>query len=91
MLIVVLVQSHARGLVMMRGIACRGLGTEGKFSTPNNTIKQNSIELCLIVLSSGGRIRTDDLRVMSPTSYHCSTPHLVTSSIEIGCKSTTFF
>ena len=24
---------------------------------------------------SGGRIRTDDLRVMSPTSYHCSTPH----------------
>ena len=24
---------------------------------------------------SGGRIRTNDLRVMSPTSYHCSTPH----------------
>src|SRR5579884_3132332 len=23
---------------------------------------------------SGGRIRTGDLRVMSPTSYHCSTP-----------------
>src|ERR1019366_5715621 len=22
----------------------------------------------------GGRIRTDDLRVMSPTSFHCSTP-----------------
>ena len=25
--------------------------------------------------SSGGRIRTCDLRVMSPTSCHCSTPH----------------
>ena len=25
--------------------------------------------------SRGGRIRTTDLRVMSPTSYHCSTPH----------------
>jgi hypothetical protein len=23
---------------------------------------------------SGGRIRTSDLWVMSPTSYHCSTP-----------------
>ena len=26
-------------------------------------------------LSSGDRIRTYDLRVMSPTSCHCSTPH----------------
>ena len=25
--------------------------------------------------SSGGWIRTNDLRVMSPTSYRCSTPH----------------
>ncbi len=25
-------------------------------------------------VGSGGRIRTGDLRVMSPTSYHCSTP-----------------
>ncbi len=25
-------------------------------------------------LSSGGRTRTDGLWVMSPTSYHCSTP-----------------
>src|SRR5581483_689400 len=25
-------------------------------------------------LGSGGRIRTGDLRVMSPTSCHCSTP-----------------
>ena len=25
--------------------------------------------------SSGEWIRTTDLRVMSPTSYHCSTPH----------------
>ena len=27
------------------------------------------------VLGSGSRIRTCDLRVMSPTSYHCSIPH----------------
>ena len=27
------------------------------------------------VSSSGEPIRTTDLRVMSPTSYHCSTPH----------------
>jgi hypothetical protein len=26
---------------------------------------------------SGGGIRTPDLRVMSPTSYHCSTPRYV--------------
>ena len=26
------------------------------------------------LVGSGGRIRTGDLRVMSPTSYHCSTP-----------------
>ena len=25
-------------------------------------------------LGSGGWIRTNDLRVMSPTSFHCSTP-----------------
>ena len=30
----------------------------------------------------GGRIRTDDLRVMSPTSYHCSTPR--SSMVAIG-------
>ena len=28
-----------------------------------------------LVNSSGGAIRTHDLRVMSPTSYLCSTPH----------------
>ena len=27
--------------------------------------------------SSGAQIRTEDLRVMSPTSCHCSTPHHV--------------
>ncbi len=26
------------------------------------------------LFGSGGRTRTCDLRVMSPTSYHCSTP-----------------
>src|SRR5437899_10072649 len=30
---------------------------------------------------SGEWIRTTDLRVMSPTSYHCSTPRRPTSSI----------
>ena len=33
-----------------------------------------------LFLCSGGRIRTSDLWVMSPTSYHCSTP-------QSGCKS----
>ena len=28
-------------------------------------------------VSSGGRIRTSDLRVMSPTSCHCSTPQSI--------------
>ncbi len=36
--------------------------------------------------SCGGRIRTNDLWVMSPTSYHCSTPRCV-----CDCKDTTFF
>jgi hypothetical protein len=30
-----------------------------------------------VSLSSGGWIRTNDLWVMSPTSYHCSTPQYV--------------
>ena len=30
-----------------------------------------------LIISSGGRIRTYDLWVMSPTSYHCSTPRYV--------------
>ena len=30
-----------------------------------------------LIISSGGRIRTYDLWVMSPTSYHCSTPRCV--------------
>jgi hypothetical protein len=31
----------------------------------------------IIFFSSGEWIRTTDLRVMSPTSYHCSTPRCV--------------
>ena len=34
-----------------------------------------------LFLCSGGRIRTSDLWVMSPTSYHCSTPQFCG-----GCK-----
>ncbi len=34
-----------------------------------------------LFLCSGGRIRTCDLWVMSPTSYHCSTPQYY-----CGCK-----
>ena len=30
---------------------------------------------CFWLLGSGGWTRTNDLRVMSPTSCHCSTPH----------------
>ena len=37
--------------------------------------KDNPFELSF--LGSGGWIRTNDLRVMSPTSYLCSTPHSV--------------
>ncbi len=35
----------------------------------------NDLRLSCRSVGSGGRIRTCDLRVMSPTSYHCSTPH----------------
>ena len=43
---------------------------------------------CCVVMfdlgvGSGGRIRTCDLRVMSPTSYHCSTPHRFTRSFDV--------
>ena len=31
----------------------------------------------VLCFGSGGRIRTSDLRVMSPTSYHCSTPRCI--------------
>ncbi len=31
-------------------------------------------------IGSGGRTRTCDLRVMSPTSYHCSTPQCLTAA-----------
>ena len=34
----------------------------------------SSIQRGLLPIGSGERIRTTDLRVMSPTSYHCSTP-----------------
>ncbi len=34
-------------------------------------------------VGSGGRIRTCDLRVMSPTSYHCSTPQRLLGSNSI--------
>ena len=40
---------------------------------------------------SGGRIRTDDLRVMSPTSYHCSTPHSLIPLRKSSAKLRTFF
>ncbi len=36
--------------------------------------KAQIISLCLKSLGSGGWIRTNDLWVMSPTSFHCSTP-----------------
>ncbi len=39
---------------------------------------------------SGDRTRTDDLRVMSPTSYHCSTPHRMFAP-KSECKYTNFF
>ena len=35
-------------------------------------------------VGSGGRIRTSDLRVMSPTSCHCSTPRRVHAHVYLG-------
>ena len=32
------------------------------------------VQTIALLFGSGGRTRTCDLRVMSPTSYHCSTP-----------------
>ena len=58
------------------------------------------------LLSSGDRIRTCDLRVMSPTSYLCSTPQYILKALRFvflkndansdifvfcRCKDTTFF
>ena len=40
-----------------------------------NIKKQVAIATCPSKFGSGGWIRTNDLRVMSPTSYLCSTPH----------------
>ena len=36
--------------------------------------RKKSSNLLLFFISSGDPIRTNDLWVMSPTSYHCSTP-----------------
>ena len=41
----------------------------------------------LLFFSCGGRIRTYDLWVMSPTSYHCSTPRY----LFLLCKGTITF
>ena len=38
----------------------------------------------------GGRIRTDDLRVMSPPSYHCSTPQLHVTITDLHCQQLSF-
>jgi hypothetical protein len=44
-------------------------------------------------VGGGGRTRTYDLRVMSPTSYHCSTPRYIISIFifvaEAGLEPTT--
>ena len=63
---------------------------ESKLSPGCPHKKSRTDVLLTFDLGSGGRIRTDDLRVMSPTSYHCSTPHSIISH-EIGCKNTNFF
>ena len=58
-----------------------------KFSNKNNSIKKDQQNADLF-LCSGDPIRTNDLWVMSPTSYHCSTPQ--SQSIPVlyfGCKS----
>ena len=47
--------------------------------------KSRTCVLLTFDFGSGGRIRTDDLRVMSPTSYHCSTPHSLISLKGVVC------
>ncbi len=46
--------------------------------------KINQINEPLVYSSSGAWIRTKDLRVMSPTSCHCSTPHRVIAHFSSG-------
>ena len=41
----------------------------------NRGKQKTRVRNTLVFFSSGEPIRTTDLRVMSPTSYHCSTPH----------------
>ena len=44
------------------------------------------------LLSCGGPTRTNDLWVMSPTSYHCSTPrYFVSAKILLFCYETNFY
>jgi hypothetical protein len=48
----------------------------GKMSTAVGRANEKPEYIVLwFSLSSGAQIRTEDLRVMSPTSCHCSTPH----------------
>ncbi len=59
--------------------------------------KSRALPCFSVGVCSGGRIRTSDLRVMSPTSCLCSTPHPVCEtskgkiSSEIGCKDNILF
>ncbi len=42
----------------------------------------NQALLSFFRLCSGNRTRTYDLRVMSPTSYHCSIPHRISIAFQ---------
>ena len=44
---------------------------------PGGVMEEKAGVLPIVQHGSGGWIRTNDLRVMSPTSYHCSTPRCV--------------
>ena len=63
---------------------CKCIG-KPVFHTSTNK-KQVAIATCLFDFGSGGWIRTNDLRVMSPTSYLCSTPHYVISLWKSSAK-----
>ena len=58
----------------------RGHPSESKLS-PHGRIKRAGLSSCSYCCCSGGRIRTSDLRVMSPTSCLCSTPHRAKISV----------
>ena len=69
---------RARGELKQTRLKVRANIGEAMVAAPRGGVtkrgQQKARRCCDGLLSSGEWIRTTDLRVMSPTSYHCSTP-----------------